>query len=645
MADLKATPRSSVLGAIADALTRARSIGDKAKIPFTDMGLGELFLGKMPEEVNEWSYGNAPLQVVGRGTGSRVPQIKQGRREQLVDTVFGLQGMAPLAAASTRAVKAIPSAVRHGAEEFAHASAAANPRIVKSRGGNWLRGEGTEYLDSLYKQDDAEVYDMFNSMYPDLARELDLDAGLGLAELSRKYPKQWTEARTAGNPLDAWTAGPLTKYVKRDLGAESDPLLKLADEGIFITPDIERTNLPNWVSMFAGRNRAEGGLKQPMLSPQAQQWSNLADAMVRPDEVGAMRTGLGANWRNASKALQDHAKQQMGSYWPDTIQREGEWLGKLTDEDRLYSFIGDEAPTWLGFDRLVDSLGEGMRRTDLPPHLRLTPERLQQMGIEKAVRYKNDVENFVKQQAEAELFSAGKVPAYGGTRVKNFDNGFYITDLTKPTELTDDMRNLVRENPDGTWTALSPSGKPMQRRVVPGESAPLVDVVEATPEDAILGATLGHEGLAMNHCVGGYCYDVAKGKTKVYSLRDAEGKPHVTVEVEQPGATRPIVRQVYGAANSEPKPEYKALLGKYLQEAGLTGDERAMRNAGLYPLRDKWVTQDELSSLIKPSTEGAAPDYDAIEAWQRHIIDNGDIRFAEGGLVEGNDDFAYPGMF
>ena len=103
MADLKATPRSSVLGAIADALMRARETGDKAKIPFTEMGLGELFLGQMPEELNEWSYGNAPMRVVGGGTGSRVPQLKAGRGQQLADTLFGLQGAAPLAAASARA--------------------------------------------------------------------------------------------------------------------------------------------------------------------------------------------------------------------------------------------------------------------------------------------------------------------------------------------------------------------------------------------------------------------------------------------------------------------------------------------------------------------------------------------------------------
>ena len=36
----------------------------------------------------------------------------------------------------------------------------------------------------------------------------------------------------------------------------------------------------------------------------------------------------------------------------------------------------------------------------------------------------------------------------------------------------------------------------------------------------------------MGHCVGGYCPDVASGRTKIFSLRDKRGEPHVTVEVE-----------------------------------------------------------------------------------------------------------------
>lgn len=40
------------------------------------------------------------------------------------------------------------------------------------------------------------------------------------------------------------------------------------------------------------------------------------------------------------------------------------------------------------------------------------------------------------------------------------------------------------------------------------------------------------EGEVMGHCVGGYCDRVVDGSTRILSLRDAKGRPHVTVEVQ-----------------------------------------------------------------------------------------------------------------
>jgi hypothetical protein len=34
----------------------------------------------------------------------------------------------------------------------------------------------------------------------------------------------------------------------------------------------------------------------------------------------------------------------------------------------------------------------------------------------------------------------------------------------------------------------------------------------------------------MGHCVGGYCPDVMSGRSRIFSLRDAKGEPHVTIE-------------------------------------------------------------------------------------------------------------------
>lgn len=71
------------------------------------------------------------------------------------------------------------------------------------------------------------------------------------------------------------------------------------------------------------------------------------------------------------------------------------------------------------------------------------------------------------------------------------------------------------------------------------------------------------EGNRMNHCVGSYCRQVESGTTEIYSLRDPQNLPHVTVEIE-PQYNEVI--QVIGNSNSEPKDEYKELVTQWFAE-------------------------------------------------------------------------------
>jgi len=101
------------------------------------------------------------------------------------------------------------------------------------------------------------------------------------------------------------------------------------------------------------------------------------------------------------------------------------------------------------------------------------------------------------------------------------------------------------------------------------------------------------EGNEMSHCVGDCkyddAYDIATSKKEGYerggvfydhymgahvtlfSLRDPKNQPHVTIEL---GAERyaqdesESIFQIYGPGNSEPKPEYKALIKQWLAARG-----------------------------------------------------------------------------
>ena len=127
MADrITASPQNAALAAIAQRLRAAKEFGNRAQIPVIDMGVGDLLLGRAPEEVQEWSYGNAPMRVVGGGTGSLIPQLKTGRAEGLADTAFlgadiagigalGLKGAGALGRMAARQIPtAAPSESRRG---------------------------------------------------------------------------------------------------------------------------------------------------------------------------------------------------------------------------------------------------------------------------------------------------------------------------------------------------------------------------------------------------------------------------------------------------------------------------------------------------------------------------------------------------
>ena len=99
------------------------------------------------------------------------------------------------------------------------------------------------------------------------------------------------------------------------------------------------------------------------------------------------------------------------------------------------------------------------------------------------------------------------------------------------------------------------------------------------------------EGEVMQHCVGSYCEQVAGGESRIYSLRDAHGNPHVTMEwqVDQTipddavtGERMPLLGhfvQIYGKQNDPPAEKYKPYVQQFIREK-FDADPRSMLLAG-----------------------------------------------------------------
>lgn len=195
--------------------------------------------------------------------------------------------------------------------------------------------------------------------------------------------------------------------------------------------------------------------------------------------------------------------------------------------------------------------------SDLPNALKLKPEDFQQMGIEKAIRHVANINDWrAQQQATANM------EMLSGPGVK-----------------------LVREYPENNPKGLR-----------------WVDITHGDDESATeaLRKQLKYEGDTMGHCVGGYCDDVLEGSTKIFSLRDAKGEPHVTIEVA-PGE-QPAIVQVKGKQNKAPKAEYLPFVQDFLKKPYHGGewdpDIGDLGNTGLITTTKGLFTPDEAYKML-----------------------------------------------
>lgn len=74
------------------------------------------------------------------------------------------------------------------------------------------------------------------------------------------------------------------------------------------------------------------------------------------------------------------------------------------------------------------------------------------------------------------------------------------------------------------------------------------------------------EGSKVGHCVGKYCDEVMKGRTRIFSLRDPSNTPYVTMEVSPNSWT---FSQIYGdgpkTGNADPSDNLKAMIGEWMR--------------------------------------------------------------------------------
>jgi hypothetical protein len=266
----------------------------------------------------------------------------------------------------------------------------------------------------------------------------------------------------------------------------------------------------------------------------------------------------------------------------------------------LHPNIGGDTPVYrpyprglsddTGFTHIIDEMRNAIDPTsDIPQHLRIDPAKLERMTVPQAAEHvgkinKWRVDNAGKMQ-EKYAFNAATIP------VKRYDTGFH-------------------------WANLSGNH---------GEEA--------------LQQALKYEGDRMGHCVGGYCSRVKSGKSQIYSLRDAKGVPHVTIEVErripnahnmslqeyteaiQRGDYREHIKQIFGKGNTSPKKEYIPMIQDFIQNGNFDSVEM-LYHARMVDVHDAFPAdmQDKLLRYFRNKKRYAIPQY-ITEDEHREILD------------------------
>jgi hypothetical protein len=136
-------------------------------------------------------------------------------------------------------------------------------------------------------------------------------------------------------------------------------------------------------------------------------------------------------------------------------------------------------------------------------------------------------------------------------RVKEMERAA-LSNLDSPAVQT--FKEYADDNPMGLrWTELkapelTPESLPEGWRYEDGYYvSPKGDYLQSHPNESAaerdLRTALQYEGDTMGHCVGGYCPDVMEGRSRIFSLRDAKGEPHVTIET-RPGGERKALSEI-----------------------------------------------------------------------------------------------------
>ena len=389
--------------------------------------------------------------------------------------------------------------------------------VVKLPGGNWLKGSVEESLGGLKRTVPGPN-----------------GRGRGL------YTAEGWDDLQRSDLLNNWIDKQLTRYVKNDMATPGDPIRAMAERG----PIHYQPNYALDPSFTLMKDRIAAGFPPNELAQSrlGRSWENLADESVATRLTGEP-FGTGRNTFGEIHAIDDPSNAWMVTAPSDT---------KVHTVNRHMKNVDDLGKD-LGFNHLIDELRNATDpASGLPPELLLKYSSLPQVSVPQAVERVAKINAWREAKAaEANLARANNAATV--VHKEYPDAGMKWVELKAPKtkaleDLTEEQAYSYRHL---TGMGYSPE-EALQRASNVGDKS--------------LADALKYEGDTMGHCVGGYCEDVASGKSRIFSLRDAKGTPHVTIE------TKPTRLQDFTATVPDPDNPARTLRDRINQVRQGNGD-------------------------------------------------------------------------
>lgn len=459
-----------------------------------------------------------------------------------------------------------PSILQRAAQDFALAGSPAN--VVKQKGGNWFERGLKDSINNLKKDvmNEQQLADFASRQSQPVVDQymqrhnMDVAVNNWLEKTFKNYVKnematpedrvrQMFERRSLDvNKLEIKYNQELDKLEKKLQKAQELPPTPENNQRIaYIKRDIENKLEQKDIDVSTARQTIGHDKEIANEANYIGSGTKMARERAGFPVEGMAQSDVGKGWENIADNM---VNQKLAKHIPRTkeILETYPWIEKIDPETVVYK-SSPSISEYTGMEHALDILRQDLRSGAL------LPENLNKLTVDQLFERTADFDRAAaKKMREAQIRNTEGFPTH-----KEYPEGYKWIELKMPEPKIPE--GSVFEEYNGMQRLFGPNGESLSVGATKEEAMRLYQRQEREKQ---LADALKYEGDTMGHCVGGYCPDVSSGRTRIFSLRDRRGEPHVTVEVTpKPIDSWKKLKEVVGPEKGE------QLFGEFSQLPGI----------------------------------------------------------------------------